>query len=254
MSVRELQDTVGAQKRQFIQQQKHILSRGIAPSHKLVTIATDAGIPVVVLKGALDKVNRDLKRHSRQVYSRQMSEHVVDQIDILYWEVGGRNLEVDNETTADSDGGRVGPYQGDDLTQDEQSAKLPATWDTSGDPHPAPDDEDVTRDDYIAAVTHLQDLSARRLTLQQKLSTHRTLLSLLEPYCQPKENIQPNLVWKESPLAPELLKTRTLALRVAGRANERFGDVQVPSTTDEDELITGADHGKAKLDKILSTW
>jgi hypothetical protein len=29
-------------------------------------------------------VNRDLKQHSRKVYSRQMIEHVVEQIDMLY--------------------------------------------------------------------------------------------------------------------------------------------------------------------------
>jgi hypothetical protein len=93
--------------------------------------------------------------------------------------------------------------------------------------------------------------------LQNKLNTYRTLLSLLEPYRKPKENIQPNLVWKDSPLAPELTKLRTLAIRVAGRVGERFGDAQVPSPTEDEEDIDMEglrDEGKRKVDRMLDSW
>lgn len=111
----------------------------------------------------------------------------------------------------------------------------------------------MNQDSYIEATARLQDLSARRLTLQQKLTTYQTLLSLLEPYRKPQENIQPNLVGRDAPLATELTKTRTLAIRVAGRVGEKYGDVQIPATAEDEEMDLSED-GNAKLDKILSTW
>jgi hypothetical protein len=96
---------------------------------------------------------------------------------------------------------------------------------------------------------------------QNKLNTYRTLLSLLEPFRKPTENIQPNLVWKDSPLAPELAKMRTLAIRVAARVEERFGDVQVPARAedeDEDEEDVDMDdlknEGRTKVNRVLDDW
>ncbi|USP78206.1 hypothetical protein yc1106_05480 [Curvularia clavata] len=251
------QSTIVEQKQHFLQTRKHILSRGIPPSERLRTFAQDGGIELSVMKGVLDKesVNRDLKRHSRTVYSRQMIEHVVEQIDTLYWESGARPVEDDQEDDhaasdihEDDDANAL--YQGADLTLDENIAKLPATW------HGRDSNEQVTQDEYLSSVSRLQDLSAQRQTLQNKLNTYRTLLSLLEPYRQPKKNIQPNLAWKDAPLAPELAKTRTLAIRVAARVEEKFGNVQVPSTVeDEDVDMEGLEnHGQAKVDKVLANW
>lgn len=203
-------------------------------------------------------VNRDLKQHSRKVYSRQMIEHVVEQIDQLYWESGNRDIDEELDAATDVVDDANALYQNDDLTQEEHIAKLPALWDTSADSDSR--SSEVNQDDYLASVARLQDLSARRQTMQNKSNTYKTLLLLLEPYRKPKENIQPNLVWKESPLAPELAKTRTLAIRVAGRIGERFGDVQVPATAededdDEDVDMGGLqDEGKRKVDKLLATW
>lgn len=200
-------------------------------------------------------VNRELKQHSRTVYSRQMTEHVIEQIDKFYWASGAR--EVDEETTetaTDVTDDTNALYQNDDLSQDNFISKLPIRWDTSADPPSSNDDNEVDQDDYLTAMARLQSLSARSLTLQQKLNTYRTLLSLLEPYRQPKENIQPNLVWKDSPLAPELMKTRTLAIRVAGRIAEKFGDVQVPATAEDEDIEMGEDDSKAKVDKVLASW
>lgn len=200
-------------------------------------------------------VNRDLKQHSRKVYSRQMIEHVADQIDQLYWEAGAQSVdEEEDEASAEADlvGDSSALYQSDDLTLDSNISKLPATLPSSS------RDSEVDHDDYLAAVSRLQALSAQRLALQNRLNTYRTLLSLLEPYRKPTENIQPNLVWKDAPLAPELAKTRSLAIRVAGRVAERFGDVQVPATAeaeDEDVDLGGLmDERKRKVDSVLDSW
>lgn len=183
-----------------------------------------------------------------------MSEHVVEQIDTFYWDSGTR--EVDDETidtTADMTDDEHTMYQSEDLTRDSVIAKLPTRWDTSSDPTPPSSGERVDQDDYLSAITRLQSLSSHRLTLQQKLNTHRTLLALLEPYRNPKENVQPNLVWKDSPLAGELGKARTLAIRVAGRVGERFGDMQVPATAEDGDVDMGED-ANDKVKKVLAGW
>lgn len=142
------------------------------------------------------------------------------------------------------------------LTVDRNILKLPTRWDTSTDPPSSSlDDEgEVDPDTYIEAVSRLQDLSAQRLTLQQKLNTYRTLLSLLEPYRKPQRNVQPNLVTRDAPIASELNKTRTLAIRVAGRIGENHVESQDPTMEEEaDEEMVESD-GKAKLDRVLSGW
>jgi hypothetical protein len=188
-----------------------------------------------------------------------MIEHVVEQIDQLYWESGAQEAdeeEADDATTHEDDG--LALYQNDDLTLVDNVAKLPRLWNTSSDPASSRTD-DVSQDDYLALLSRLQDLSADRQILQNKLNTYRTLLSLLDPYRKPKENIQPNLVWKDSPLAPELMKTRALAIRVAGRVEEKFGDVQVPATAEEEEAedVDMEDlqvEGNRKVDRVLASW
>jgi hypothetical protein len=181
-----------------------------------------------------------------------MIEHVVEQIDTLYWESGASHLSSheDNPSISDIHEDDTNTlYQNSDLTLDANIAKLPATWPER--------DADVSQDEYLSAVSRLQELSAQRQTLQNRLDTYRTLLSLLEPYREPKENIQPNLVWKDAPLAPELAKTRTLAIRVAARVEERFGDVQVPATAEDEEDVDMeglGDEGRRKVDRVLASW
>lgn len=247
------QGTVVEQKLFFLQAKKHHLARAIIPSQRLKTIAEDGGIELSVVKGALDKVNRDLKQHSRKVYSRQMMDHIVDQIDQLYWESGVRDVDEDDaDEAAEEDSNTV--HRDDNLTLDENIAKLPNVWDISADPSSS---RDVDQDDYTAALARLRDLSAQRLALQTKLTTYRTLLDLLEPYRNPKENIQPNLVWRDAPLAPELAKTRTLVIRVAARVGEKLGDVQVPATAEEEDdvdMLALKGQGQKKLDAILAGW
>jgi hypothetical protein len=185
-----------------------------------------------------------------------MIEHVVEQIDILYWESGARDIDEELDTATDVIEDANTLYQSDDLTQDDMIAKLPTTWDISAEPSSSRDG-DITQDDYLASVARLQDLASQRQMLQNKLNSTRTLLSLLQPYRKPKENIQPNLVWKDSPLAPELAKVRTLAIRVAARVEERFGDVQIPATAEDEEVVDMddlQDEGKRKVDKVLDSW
>jgi hypothetical protein len=187
-----------------------------------------------------------------------MTEHVVEQIDKYYWASGAHEIDAEDATDAAADmtDDEQTLYQHDDLTQDVHIAKLKPKWDTSADPPSTSDEDAVDQDDYLDALTRLQDLSAKRLMLQQKLEAYRTLSSLLEPFKRPKENVQPNLVGKDAPIANELAKTRTLAIRVMGRVGDRFGNVQVPATAEEDGDVEmgGRYEGRAKVDKILASW
>jgi hypothetical protein len=131
--------TVITQKQVFLRRQKQILTRGIPPSGKLLRIADQGGIQSkvlndVLLKGAhlsvsvsmgdritidffplTEQVNRDLRRHGRKVYSSQMTDHVVDQIDLLYYEAGAPRIDDDDAESGNPDA----LYQGDNLTLDE---------------------------------------------------------------------------------------------------------------------------------------
>lgn len=195
-----------------------------------------------------------------------MIEHVVEQIDTLYWEAGGAQhaghdadeAEETATTTSDSEDANT-LSQTDDLTLDENIAKLPPVFPSSS----QSSNSNISQDEYLSSVSRLQALSAHRQTLQNRLATYRTLLSLLEPYRTPKENVQPNLVWKDAPLAPELAKTRALTIRVAGRVEDKWGDVQVPATAEEDEgydeegdvdMRAFESEGQKKLGEILATW
>ncbi|ORX92438.1 kinetochore Sim4 complex subunit Fta4 [Clohesyomyces aquaticus] len=248
--------TVASQKTDFLIGKRKILSAGFSPSDTIYDIALNGGIQEKVLDDVLRKVNRDIKKHSRLAYSTQSINSVVEQIDDLYWVAGAATLDQNSETTTDVGGDDADTlYQGDDLTLDKNISKLPPTWDTSADPDD--EEEGVSQDDYMTAVTRLQDLSAKRLTVEQKLNTFRTLLSLLEPYRNPQENVQPNIVTQKGPLGQDLMKTKTLAIRVAGRVNEKFGNVQVAATAEEDEgedVEMGGDDGKSKLGQILEGW
>lgn len=64
-------------------------------------------------------MDRDVKRHGREVYSRQMTDHIVEQIDLLYWEAGAPTIDAEKDLAVDTGPGESHTlYQGDDLTLD----------------------------------------------------------------------------------------------------------------------------------------
>ena len=64
-------------------------------------------------------VNRDIKRHGREVHSRQLTDHVVEHIDLLYWQAGTPSADArDNATAAMPGEEDTALYKGDDLTLD----------------------------------------------------------------------------------------------------------------------------------------
>jgi len=212
----------------------------------------------------LNPVNRNLNKHTKHAYHPLRIERVVERVDAFYWDASAvpasessANAESVNGEATDSETDFLGDdsklYQCDDLTEDRFIKRLPHNWDTRDEDEFSRDHTPTDQTSYFAAVKRLQDLSQRRHELQLKKNTYRALLSSLEAYRQPIESIQPNLVWKEAPLAPELMKTRALAYRVLGRVEERFEDVEV-SATEEDEDVIMVDDDKQKVNEVLAAW
>jgi len=113
-----------------------------------------------------------------------------------------------------------------------------------------------------AELARLQDLSAQRLAVRKKLQTYNELISLLRPFEQPQASIQPNLVTRDGALAAELLRLRSLSMRVAGRlsdkaeANSLLPDISlddVDETMEDAESEAWSNDADEKLIKALAT-
>ncbi|KAJ9638923.1 hypothetical protein H2201_004551 [Coniosporium apollinis] len=202
-------NTVVALKTSFIRTQTRILSQPLQPSDRWRDSNHDVGgLSEANVKEAMREVNRLLRRHTKSAYSSIAIRHVAEQIDKLYWEAGAPEFYAD-ETPSQN-----GVKQYDDLTSDEIIFTLPETWEESS-IEEIENAEDMEA--YTSLLSNLRSLSARRAALRRKIQQYRHLQSLLYPFKDPHENIQPNLVTRDAVLAAELTKMRTLSARVAGR-------------------------------------
>lgn len=99
---------------------------------------------------------------------------------------------------------------------------------------------------YKALYGRLVALDNTRQEKQKQLCQYKQLELLLEPFKNPQENIQPNLVTRDGELIREIDKMRMLVARVAGRVNQS----NVARLRDDDSetfLPTDADERMAKL-------
>lgn len=70
---------------------------------------------------------------------------------------------------------------------------------------------------YKRLRERLANLDSLRQQRQRRLDQLRQLHRLLEPFDEPQNNIQPNLVTRDGELVRELEKMRMLVARVSGR-------------------------------------
>lgn len=78
-------------------------------------------------------------------------------------------------------------------------------------------EEEQTSEELQSQIQNLQELQARRAELRKKFGSYRHLQSMMEPFKNPQNSIQPNLVTRDGPLAEELARSKALGIRVAGR-------------------------------------
>lgn len=90
---------------------------------------------------------------------------------------------------------------------------------------------------YKALYERLVSLDNKRQEQQRRLAQYKQLESLLEPFKNPQENIQPNLITRDGELVREIDKMRMLVARVGGRIQ----NTRVIQTGDSSATISATD-------------
>ncbi|EED21592.1 conserved hypothetical protein [Talaromyces stipitatus ATCC 10500] len=223
--------TIAELKTSFIRNQIRILSASIAPQEGWRDFAPDTedDLSDKVVEEVLQKLNTVLKQHNRVVYSNQAIQHIARQIESLHWESVKSEILNPNR-------GSTGIEIGSDLSNYLVIEKLPSQY--RGD-----DASPEKKERYEALYKRLVALHNKRQEKQKQLAQYKQLEALLEPFKNPQENIQPNLVTRDGELVREIDKMRMLVARVAGRVSSsrvvRTGDdgsETIPSTDHEERL------------------
>ncbi|KAH8698438.1 kinetochore complex Fta4 of Sim4 subunit, or CENP-50-domain-containing protein [Talaromyces proteolyticus] len=226
--------TISELKASFIRNQVRILSASLSPQEGWRDYApeTEDNLSEKVVEEALLKFNAILKQHNRVVYSNQAIQHIARQIENLYWESVKREAVAPTKELS-------GVELGSDVSNHQVIEKLPAQY----------HGEDISAGDqerYKAIYQRLLALDSQRQEQQKRLAHYRQLEALLEPFKNPQQNIQPNLVTRDGELVQEIDKMRMLIARVSERVhNSRVTQPDHPaSSTDPNE----------KLAALLGSW
>ena len=94
---------------------------------------------------------------------------------------------------------------------------------------------------YRQLRERLVGLDSQRQQRQRRLDQLQQLQRLLEPFAEPQQNIQPNLITRDGELVQELEKMRMLVARVGGRigqkkrprGNSEAGNASYPTGSDQ---------------------
>ncbi|KAF7113685.1 hypothetical protein CNMCM5793_003041 [Aspergillus hiratsukae] len=225
--------TVFELKSAFIRAQVRILSESLEPPEDWRIYATESEedeLSDKAVQDALQKLNGALKQHNRIIYSSQAIQHVAQQITSLYWSSvsqGTHNAGFSDkrlETTVD-------------LCSHLNITQLPVELEDQS----ASEGERLR---YQGLRERLMRLDTRRQERQRRLDQLRRLQSLMEPFTEPQNNIQPNLVTRDGELVQELEKMRMLVARVGGRIEQSKESKNLES---EPPYASGADEKLAAL-------
>lgn len=100
---------------------------------------------------------------------------------------------------------------------------------------------------YLQLRERLASLDQQRQQKQRRLDQLQRLRGLLEPFKNPQESIQPNLITRDGELAQELEKMRMLVARVGGRIAQQKSRSEIH---DEEYLLPGSGR---RLDALLDS-
>ncbi|RVD84472.1 uncharacterized protein DFL_006221 [Arthrobotrys flagrans] len=191
-------------KKGFLISQTRIVSQAISVTPGWEDGCCDAGpseVTAVVVENTLAKVNRLCQRHHQIFYNAPAIDHVSEQIEVLY-------QQQRNDKTPKQEGPDVLSGQAD-LSDPRNIEKLPETWPVEG--HGV----DEVYDAYKELVGQVSSMAAGLVSIRsrhERLLALRNKISTLE---NPREKIQPNLVFKDGELALELKRMRILAAKLA---------------------------------------
>ncbi|CAZ81716.1 unnamed protein product [Tuber melanosporum] len=188
-----------------------------------------------VLNQVLYKLNVVAKRHQKLVYSSQALRHVAEQIDDLYQKKDD-NVE--------------GITQEDDVLRRGANLKDPQNIDLLPESYPAEEkDSEEDLEEYQILKAKLANHSAALQAQRQRHAYYSQLKSLIAPFADPQQSVQPNLVTKDGPLATELERTRLLAAKLAYQIEKsKFPDTDRMDEDEDDEIEESVED---QLRKIL---
>ncbi|KAI9891543.1 MAG: hypothetical protein M1814_002666 [Vezdaea aestivalis] len=181
-------------------------------------------------------VNQNLRVHNLATYSAQAVRHVAEALDALYW--------AESEPDRNEDLGEA-LERGRDFRIDSHAEALPSEW-----PEEVYEEEVADAERYQELQAQLLDLLERKQEAQRMLGTYRKLGGLLDPFNDPRNTIQPNLVTRNGELAKELERMRILVARVGGRIGTLSSLTGKRADIQTSESVQGAD----KLNALFDSW
>ncbi|KAJ5082486.1 hypothetical protein N7532_011529, partial [Penicillium argentinense] len=239
--------TITELKSAFIRSQVRIISESLElpEDWQNYAVETDEGeLSGKVIEDVLYKVNAAAKQHNRVVYSSQAIHHVASQIASLYWSTVSQ--ETQNTATFSK-----GICQSTDLSKHGNIVKLPLELEA----------QDVTEEQNESSIRltlllyryqelrkRLASLDEQRQQRKRRLDQLNHLRRLLEPFQEPRSDIQPNLVTSDGELVQELEKMRMLVARVGGRIAQQKKRKSPPENGEY--LLPGSER---RLEALLHT-
>jgi hypothetical protein len=226
--------SLSTQKSLFLHAQTRLLSAPlqISSQYRSTLYSSSAGqthpqISDKAITILTQKVNDEIKRHNKVVFSAQSIQYVVEQIETLYWnevrgELRGEWEYGDWEGVGGEGEWRVGVERDVDLGVKQGVEALPesmedALLDARGqdqDERSGVSEEESRR--YAELRRRLVKLVKQRDEKKERLDRYRKLQELLRPY-EDVQKIQPNLVTKDGEMSRELDRMRVLLARVGAR-------------------------------------
>ena len=248
-----------SQKKRFLTTQIHLLN---SPLEAISQHTSNApSIPESELDRIKDKVNQKIKSTNQKRYFLQSQSHVVEQIESLYWQECLREglPTRKSETVIKKDIDLCDSYElrklsqtYNDVVAERQSLpaskrRKTATFHTESEEDSEIEDQPEEKMTYLLLREQLLEDSTKRDKLQQKIAALKKLRALIEPFEDPKENVQPNLMTKDNTeIKNELSRMKILMARVG---------TNLASDLDQGQTDTGQISqmdGKAKLNQILN--
>lgn len=208
---------ITSQKSAFLNRQVRALSAPLTVPPSAHT--TLPSLPDKTLTDLVSKSNEKIRHHNRSVFSAQATRHIAEQIETLYW----NEVRAEREARGALPGETVVKRE-TDLGTSEGLTDLGEGWENVVVAADDDEEQEGGREAparYAEMRAQLLELTARRDEAQERLLRYGRLRELLEPYAQPQERIQPNLVTKDGELVRELEKMRVLLTRVTARMGEQ---------------------------------
>ncbi|KAI4126824.1 MAG: hypothetical protein LQ347_004824 [Umbilicaria vellea] len=216
-------DTVIALKTSFLNSQVRILNAPLEPSRNWRDhgyAPPEGDLKERVVQGVLHKLDSIVRHHNRTAYSFQALRHVAEQIDRLYWASGAPDAALTGY-------GDHMIEKGIDLSSSDVISTLPDEWPQDGEEDESGLEKFADSNRYKQLQARLSALNEQRQAQQKKLAQYKHLQSLLEPFRNPQENIQPNLVTKDGELSKELDRMKLLMARMGEKVKGLEGGEQL---------------------------